>query len=159
MVELPGADARRTREHFGPVVSSYSRAQAIADGALVDVSQADGFRGCFLYPVALTRAAWAETVEAGGRWQECRADDSGETLVLCGNQSVPGRLHDVCWTLLCALRRRKDSRRAGAPDGLRFSVLVDVLGNGRHRHVDLFSVCGPGDSGEPVITIMLANED
>lgn len=51
---------------FGPVISSYSRAQAIEDGVLVDISQADGCKGKFKFPMAMTRAAWAATVEAGG---------------------------------------------------------------------------------------------
>lgn len=141
---------------FGSAISEYSRAQAIADGVLVDISQADGCKGKFKFPVAMTRGAWAATVEAGGTY---RADgDEFETLDLPGGQDVAGRLHDVCWMLLQAILR--DRRKAGGPsDRVTFSVLVDERGNGRHHKVDLYSICGPGDDGEPVITIMLPTED
>ncbi|CAJ6925858.1 ISBma1, transposase [Burkholderia pseudomallei] len=46
---------------FGRVIFSYTRAQAIADGVLIDVSSAAldvGFR----HPVALTSAVWADCV-------------------------------------------------------------------------------------------------
>ena len=44
-------------ELFGEPVSSYSRAQAIADGVLVDITeQAKRIR--FVYPVAMTSALW-----------------------------------------------------------------------------------------------------
>ena len=42
-------------ELFGPPVSSYSRAQAIADGVLVDITE-QAKRSRFVYPVAITSA-------------------------------------------------------------------------------------------------------
>ena len=65
------------------VIHRYSRADAIRDGTLIDVSavaQEAGLR----YPVALTRAAW----------QRCVAVPPG---VLC--QDEAGRLWDVVWLL------------------------------------------------------------
>ena len=44
-------------ELFGETVSSYSRAQAIADGVLVDIT-AQAKRSRFVYPVAMTSALW-----------------------------------------------------------------------------------------------------
>jgi hypothetical protein len=146
---------------FGPVISSYSRADAIADGVLVDLTEADGCKGNFRYPVAMTRAAWAAVVEAGGEYGPAEADGM-ETLRLPGGQDVPGRLHDMC-TMLKATRRnpRLDpiQRDNTAGDRVFFSVLVDVHGNGRKSRVELWSLCGPGDDGRPVVTIMLRNED
>jgi hypothetical protein len=65
---------------------------------------------------------------------------------------VKGRLHDVFNVLLW-----KAKTQGGML--INFSVLVDVHGNGRPSKVDLYSVVGPGDEGEPVITIMLPDED
>jgi hypothetical protein len=138
-------------EIFGEAISTYSRQMGISDGALVDVTEHaknDGFK----FPVAMTRAAWAESVEAGGTWEAGADDGEGETLKLPGGQDVTGRLHDVFWMLRSAIKHVKGSR-------VDFSVLVDVRGDGRHKKVDLYSLCGPGDDMEPVITIMLPTED
>ncbi len=42
---------------FGPAISAYSRAQAIEDGILVDVSDTAREAG-FNIPVAITRTVW-----------------------------------------------------------------------------------------------------
>ncbi len=42
---------------FGPVLSAYTRAQAIEDGILVDVSETAREAG-FTIPVAVTRTVW-----------------------------------------------------------------------------------------------------
>jgi hypothetical protein len=158
-------------EVFGPVIWGYSRAQAIEDGVLVDLSEADGCKGHFKYPVAMTRAAWAATVEAGGKWKPDEEDkdgffpdgsEQGESLHLPGGQSVSGRLHDVCTMLKATMRNpRLDpmQRQNTESDRVFFSVLVDVLGNGRKTRVELWSLCGPGDTAAPVLTIMLRGED
>ncbi len=46
-------------EIFGEPISIYTRAQALDDGFLVDVSELAKEAG-FRFPVALTRAAWAD---------------------------------------------------------------------------------------------------
>jgi hypothetical protein len=52
-------------ETFGPVITCYSRAQAIEDGVLVDMSEA--ITPCpFKYPVAMTIAAYTATIAAVG---------------------------------------------------------------------------------------------
>src|SRR6266404_3337018 len=73
---------------WGEPITSYTRAQAIADGVLVDLTSATDDRGqrlCqqagFKVPVAITRAAWAQTVEAGGKWTPT---DDGEKLEFKG---------------------------------------------------------------------------
>ena len=119
---------------FGAAISVYSRAQAIADGFLVDVSSVAAEAGLCL-PVALTRAVW----------DLCVTVPRGTT---CQDQS--GRLWDVVWMLYLAIRRSRGDR-------LTYSLLVR---KGRRLYKrTLSAVCGPGDEGEPVITVMLPEED
>ena len=128
-------------EIFGEVISSYTRTQAIDDGMLIDVSRNAQEAG-FSFPVALTRAAWSDCVE----WSE--ADSKRQT-----HQDESGRLWDVLWMASRAARR-------GGQE-IRFQLYrVPRGGRGmRPRLVTLKAICGPGDEGEPVITIMLPLED
>ena len=142
---------------WGEPISRYTRAQAIAAGALVDLTTATDDKGQslrqqagFKIPVAITRTAWAKTIEVGGTW---KPDGEGEVLELKGGQSLTGRL----WGLLCVLRVA--SRQAATTDRIHFQVLVDVHGDGCHETVNLWALCGPGDDPRPVITIMLEGED
>src|SRR5258708_38971929 len=119
------------------IISTYSRAEALEDGALVDVSETAREAG-IRYPVALTRGAWAEAVEV----------PRGAV-----GQDEAGRLWDVFWSLRMAIR----AAQSGAD---RLTFRVSVVGERRKRRtVDLVSVCGPGDDAEPVITVMLPGED
>lgn len=128
-------------ELFGEPISIYTRQQAIDDGFLIDVSVTARGAG-FRVPVALTRAAWADCVE----WTE--ADSKRQTY-----QDESGRLCDVLWMAWLAARRGGESIR------YRF-YRVPRGGRGvRPRLVELKAVIGPGDQGEPVITIMLPGED
>jgi len=143
----------RTEELFGPVIHSYTRAQAFADGVLVDVTNATDASGWklspFKFPVALTRAAYAATIEVGGKY--INPQPFHEELVLPASQDLPRRLWDVFSMLLCAIRSAPSSSSS-----IHFSLLV----NGPpRRRVHLKSRCGPGDHAEPVITILLSNED
>jgi hypothetical protein len=142
---------------WGEPISSYSRAQAIADGVLVDLSSATDEKGVPLcaqagvkVPVAITLAAWAQTIEAGGAW---KPEGDGEVLELKGGQTLAGRLRDVLWML------RTASQRAGGTDRVHFQVAVDVEGDGHRDVVKLWALCGPGDDARPVITVMLEGED
>jgi hypothetical protein len=88
------------------VISSYTRADAIADGILVDVTEwasADkGFHGGFRCPVALTRALWSGKVDVNAMPKARRPH----------LQDTRGRAHDVLWMASLALRgafRRKES--------------------------------------------------
>jgi uncharacterized protein DUF6573 len=144
-------------EPWGEEIFRYTRAQAIADGVLVDLTTATDDRGqllCkeagFKVPVAITRGAWSKTVEAGGTW---KPSGDGEVLELSGGQSLTGRIWDVLWMLRVACGGSSSS------DRVHFQVLVDVHGNGRHDLVRLWALCGPGDDARPVMTIMLEGED
>ncbi len=125
---------------------------------LVDLTDAQDDKGqllCrqagFKIPIAITRAVWASTIEAGGTW---KSDSKGnEILELKGGQSVTGRLCDLLQVLHLACRREVDA------DRVQFQLLVDVHDEGHPELVQLWAVCGPGDDSAPVITVLLQGED
>lgn len=125
-------------------VSVYTRAQAIEDGVLVDVSSTARETG-IRFPVALTDAVWNDCVA----WED--EDTRRQTL-----QDQAGRLWDVLWMLRLAV----GSGRADEAER-RFSLFRVPRGgrSKRPRRVVLKATCGPGDEGEPVITVMLPHED
>lgn len=126
---------------FGELIYSYSRAQAIEDGFLVDITETAREAG-FRCPVAITRAAWTDCVE----WSD--ADSERQT-----HQDESGRLWDVVWMARLAAR--------GPGMEKLFSLLrVPRGGRGtRPRQQTLKMVAGPGDDGELTITIMMPEED
>lgn len=130
---------------FGPSISSYSRARAIEDGLLIDVSDTASEAG-FKLPVALTRAAWEDCVE----WSE--NDSARQTY-----QDVAGRLWDVLWMGSLAIRRAPDT---SVSDALYFRLhRVPRGGRGRRpRLTTLKLLARPGDDGELVFTILLPDE-
>lgn len=140
---------------FGPIVSSYSRAEAIADGVLVDLT-ADGEtkllcrEAGFKLPIAMTATAFRETVLAG------TAETPDGEFVFPIGQSTKGRLWDVLMVLRFAISA---ACRRGDSDRVHFRVAVDEHGDGKHTTVKLWCQIGPGDDGEPVLTIMLEGED
>lgn len=121
------------------VIARYTRAQAIADGTLVDASAA-GREAGFVFPVALSAGAWADAV----------AWDEGNLAV----QDEAGRLWDVLSMARHAGARSKNVRtefhvlrvpNAARARGVRLATL--------HLHI------GPGDDARPVLTVMLPHED
>src|SRR5579885_537438 len=84
---------------FGEVIYSYTRAQALADGVLVDVTAAAREVG-FKVPVAMTIAAWKEAVEPSGVKAVPPSFPKSGT-------DERGRLHDVVWVLRLSLNRAK----------------------------------------------------
>ena len=140
---------------FGPMVFSYTRKQAIEDGVLVDLT-ADGetkllcHEAGFRLPIAMTTAAFNDAILAG-----TTETDDGEFVFPAG-QSLKGRLWDVLMVLHYSIRA---ASRRGDADRVHFAVDVDANGDGRHKTVKLWCQIGPGDNGEPVLTIMLPEED
>jgi hypothetical protein len=134
-------------ELFGEVIHTYTREQAIEDGVLVDVTEAGREVG-FQFPVAMTQAAWLDTV----KWSE--ADEKRKPEYT--GQDERGRLHDVVWMAMLAARRAPAGTRRIPVRLLR----VPTVGRGvRPRYADLVMECGPGDNAEPVLTIMMPDED
>lgn len=116
---------------------SYSRRDALADGVLIDVTDAARDAG-FRVPVALTAAAWAA----------CVGIPPGVT-----GQDEAGRLWDVLTMLRHAARGR-----AGEGSTVFFDVLV-LNGGEFPRPLRLRAVCGPDDDLSPCVTVMLPGED
>ncbi len=114
-------------EVFGEIISSYSRAQAIEDGVLVDVSKLAAEYG-ITYPVARSLGVHAMCGPPKGSIQD-----------------YTGRVWDVLTMF----------RSAAKQGGAQVSFTVKI---GRER-ITFKAICGPGDSAEPVITIMLPEED
>ena len=129
---------------FGPVLSAYTRAQAIEDGFLVDVSETAREAG-FKIPVAVTRAVWERLVALPEGYR--------------GFQDEAGRLWDVLWMA------RHYALRASGSDRVRMCVLVrdvrkDLRDSNRapRRHFPIVAI-GADDEGRPAITIMFAEDD
>ena len=129
---------------FDPVLSVYTRAQAIEDGFLVDVSDTAREAG-FKIPVAVTRTVWDRLVALPEGY--------------LGFQDERGRLWDVLWMA------RYYALRASNSDRVRMSVLVrdirkDLRDSNRppRKHFAIVAI-GAGDAGEPVITIMFPEDD
>lgn len=122
-----------------PVVFRYTRAQAIEDGVLVDLSEWAKETG-FVIPVACTSALWHGYLVPPEK-----------TRAL--GQSERGRTHDLLWMLLNAIRR---AEKGGAELHFKVSFLMSP---NRQEIVRLKAHCGPGDEAEPVLTIMLPDED
>jgi len=125
------------------VISIYTRAQAIEDGVLVDVSniaEESGFR----YPVAVTRAVWDEYITPDPRSKQW-------------GQSEEGRLWDMLWMAFLAIKRANNTSLAPV-DQLKFSVIM-IMKEKQRKIIVLKMVVGPGDNLEPVITIMRPDED
>lgn len=116
------------------VIHTYTRAQALEDGFLVDVTGTAREAG-FIWPVAVTRAVWTliEEIPASQR-----------------HQSVAGRLWDVLWMASRAVKS------AGNTDTVSYRL---IMHHGRRIYVTLKACVSGGDDGEPVITIMTPDED
>ena len=134
----------KTESPFGEVIFSYTRAEAIGDGGLVDVSETAREAG-FKIPVALTRTVWIDCVE----WD---AADNHRQIY----QDESGRLWDVLSMASIAARQNRTSSQPVLYNFLR----IARGGRGvRPKMTTLKIHIGPGDNGEPVITIMQPNED
>jgi hypothetical protein len=119
------------------LIYSYTRKQAIDDGVLVDISNMAQEAG-IIYPVALTAAVWERCVAV---------PDSLE-----GFQDEDGRLWDVLWCFRVAASAKRNEEQ------ILFHVIVrNSLKTA--ETVALKAICGPGDTHEPVLTMMLPNED
>ena len=121
------------------VIFEYPRTQAIEDGTLVDVSQLAKEAG-FRFPVAITQGV--SDLLTPNEAQERRG------------QSYDGRLWDVLNVLRYTIKSTREQT-----DRIEFKVLLHNRYTGKVQYAKLVSVCGPGDDAEPVLTVMLPDED
>ncbi len=120
-----------SKNPFGEVIFRYTRANAIADGVLVDLSQVETVKRHWKFPFACTDTVYGlveRAIEAGG----------------C---DLNGIMHDIA---ICA---KAEANRGGRTDVIHFKVCI-----GDRLH-DLKLHIGPGDTAEPVLTLMLPSED
>jgi len=111
------------------LIFSYTRKEALEDGTLIDVSTQAKESG-FKYPIAITSAVSAQLSKGAGKDKEI----------------YTARLNDVLLMLRIGITRIKG-------DTVYFKVKV---GRGL---LALWAKCGPGDTADPVITIMCTTED
>ena len=118
---------------FGPIIFSYTRKQAIEDGVLVDVTELARLEGFRLH-TAMTATLYGEAVRmpAGAKPPE-GVEVNPETAI----RWLLKRLHLAIKTL--------------APNEDRVNI--------RMGDIEFWALCGPGDEGEPVLTVMLQGED
>ena len=135
----PNNDNGQSGSDFGPVIYSYTRAQAVADGVQVEVTKT-ALEAGISFPVFLTRGVFDRYVTV----------PEGVT-----GQDEAGRLWDVVWMLRFAILRSR-------PGVQRIPVALYVRNDDRAaRLVKLIATCGPLDLDEPqpAITVMLPDED
>lgn len=115
------------------VIYSYTRKQAIEDGVLIDITE--NVKGCpFKYPIAITSAVYGIVERAVENERFCN--------------DYNGILWDIVWMAAHGQISGSESR---------FSVII--TGAGPNRYHSFKMVCGPGDNGDTVLTVMLPNED
>lgn len=112
------------------LIYSYTRSQALADGVLVDLSERA--HSCSIrYSTACTASVWAVIQAIPEPDRDMR--EVAEAV----------RISAVLSALLGAIRAARGTDR------------VTFRGLG----AELWAQCGPGDDGEPVITVMMQGED
>ena len=113
------------------LIYSYTRAQALEDGVLVDVSERAQRAGIKYHAACTARV-------------QGLIDATGEPHPTQRHVEVLGRTDSLLVAMLAAIRAVTTPT-----DRVRFEVL------GARFH----AVCGPGDTAAPVITILLEGED
>ena len=127
----------RTEWAEANIISTYTRAQAIEDGILVDLTQNELEEVCrqhYKYPVACTIAVFEIMQKAVENPRYCN--------------DYAGVLHDMLWMSRTMSRRVDEQTRI-------FKVIIQ--GAGRQRYYNFKIACHPGDQGEPVLTKLYKN--
>ena len=126
----------QTNQNQEEIIFSYSRAQALEDGVLADISSLAKEAG-FKYPVAVTQGVYSIL------------DDARVV-----GQSFEGR----CWDML-TIFRYAIKKQNSSPDTVYFAPLFLSQEADEPKPVQMWAKCGAGDDYNPVITIMLEGED
>jgi|SRR5215475_3776627 len=121
------------------LIASYSRAQALEDGVLIDAMQGDFAEVSqqhYRDPLAMTASVFALLEQAvnNPRWLN----------------DYKGIWADILWMSRCTGQHLDEHTKL-------FQVIIQGAGR-KHTHTFKI-VCGPGDEGERVLTVMLPDED
>ena len=122
----------------GELVATYTRAQALADGVLIDIS-AHATEAGIRVPTAVTLAVWNDYIQLTLAAEKAGNDISGRT------RDIVGMCHGA-------------AKRMPNTSELLFELDV-VMDRIKPSRVALKAVIGPGDNGEPVLTILERDED
>jgi len=120
-----------------PIIFSYTRADALADGVLIDISSTAKSYG-FKLPFAISDALYHGYVMSPEGL-------SGE------GQSLEGRMHDLLTLAMVAARKGLEQ------DRVYFEVLF-LIQPRRTEKVRVVLHVGPGDAGEAVLTLCLPED-
>jgi hypothetical protein len=147
---------------FGEVIYKYTRADAIEDGTLIDVSEMARGAG-FKIPAAITAGvdALIRDIPKSRDWQDYN-----------------GRLWDVLWMAAAGARNNKNKSQFNFYLSLPHIVKKEVyykpkinIKTGQYKegywkersvlkeNTTLKAIISGGDHGEPVLTILLPHED
>lgn len=118
------------------VLSTYTRAQALEDGTLIDVTAQAKPRSITI-PCAVTAGVWGHITEGLKDWETDQIE----------NRLAMMRLADV----IAAMR---EAAALEAVRGTRSDRVFFTQGG-----KELWAIVGPGDTAAPVMTIMLVGED
>ncbi len=131
-------------------IYSYTRSQAIEDGVLIEADEKIAREAGFKVPVVLTSALYHQYV--------CWTDEDNERQTY---QDMSGRLWDLLY--MCSFYLRIAKEQGKAHEWLIFPLSVVIRNDCSHaqfpENVRVKAIFSPGDNLEPVITIMLPNED
>ena len=121
-------------DEYGPVVASFTRAEFFEDGTFIAIPPATASAAGIKMPLIIT----------AGAQQEFVAGDDGDE---------DGRLRRVLSAVARAIQQAPETE-------VRFVVPARELPTGREpTGVDrLIAITEPGDTGEPVLTLMLPHE-
>jgi len=122
-------------EVFGNVIFAYTREQAISDGVLVDVSKTAREAG-FLWPFAMTAEVWTMIERIPKKFS---------------HEDIAGRLWDVLMVARASIGSAQRQQ-----DVIFFEV---ILHQDHHDRVRLKMHSGPGNRGEPVLTLIVPDQD
>ncbi len=121
---------------FGELIYSYTRAQAIEDGVLIDVSEMGQEVG-FHFPIVITSAVQAIVEDIPPNYR--------------GIESSGSRLK-------CVLNSAANAARSANNNQEQVLFSVELPHDSQNKVVLKLHI-GPGDFFEPVLTIMLSSED
>ncbi len=117
---------------FGKPIYTYTRAQAIADGVLIDLSEVPSVKIDWKVPLACTSTVWAIIEKAS-------KVESKDISKVCSEIALLARL-----------------QFAFHPDDV--AGVIFHFNVGLEMHMLKLLISG-GDKGEPVLTLMLEHED